>query len=279
MKLCNICAEETVHLAVETPRGLVDATAAGCPLTMDAVIAGADRAPLAALAEDAAIPVVAEPVYANVVDRTGKLVCVGLNYAEHARKTNMPLPEYPVLFSKFDNALVPSGAAVELPAWEETFDYEAELVIVIGKTAWGVSEEDADAYIFGYTCGNDISCRDSQMRSGQWLIGKTMPGFGPCGPVIVTADEFDSDQAHPVRSYVNGELRQNGATDDMIFNCRKIVSYASHYVKLEPGDLIFTGTPSGVALEKKGEPGCWLKAGDVVDIEIGGIGVLRNTMA
>lgn len=279
MKLCNICVEETVHLAVETPRGLVDATAAGCPLTMDAVIAGADRAPLAALAAYEALPVVAEPVYANVVDRTGKLVCVGLNYAEHARKTNNPLPAYPVLFSKFDNALVPSGAAVALPPWEETYDYEAELVIVIGRTAWGVSEEDADDHIFGYTCGNDISCRDSQMRSGQWLIGKTMPGFGPCGPVIVTADEFDIDRAHPVRSYVNGELRQNGATDDMIFNCRKIVSYASHYVKLEPGDLIFTGTPSGVALERKDDPDRWLKAGDVVEIEIGGIGVLRNTMA
>ena len=279
MKLCNICVERQVHLAVETPRGLVDVTAAGCPLTMDAVIAGADRAPLAALAADEALPVVTEPVYTNVVDHTGKLVCVGLNYAEHARKTNMPLPEYPVLFSKFANALVPCGAAVELPAWETSYDYEAELVIVIGKTAWGVSEEDADGYIFGYTCGDDISCRDAQMRSGQWLIGKTMPGFGPCGPVIVTAAEFDIDQAHAVRSYVNGELRQNSATDDMIFNCRKIVSYASHYVKLEPGDLIFTGTPSGVALERSGEPGCWLKAGDTVEIEIGGIGILRNTMA
>ena len=279
MKLCNILVGEQVHLAVETPRGLVDLTAAGCPLNMDAVIAGADRAGIETLARNTALPVMAEPHYANVVNQTGKLVCVGLNYAEHARKTNTPLPKYPVLFSKFANALVPAGTAVELPAWESTYDYEAELVIVIGKTAWGVSEEDAPGYVFGYTCGNDLSCRDPQKRTAQWLIGKTMPGFGPCGPVIVTADAFHPGEPHAVRSYVNGQLRQNGATSDMIFNTAKIVSYASHYIRLEPGDLIFTGTPSGVALEKKDEPGCWLKRGDVVDIEIGGIGTLRNTMA
>ena len=278
MKLCNIVVDGEVHLALETRRGIVDASAAGCGLTMDAVIAGADRSGLEAVAADPTLPAVTDPVFANVVDRTGKLVCIGLNYAEHARRTNMPLPEHPVLFSKFADALAPAGAAIELPAWEDSYDYEAELVIVIGKTAWGVGEDEAPAHIFGYTCGNDLSCRDAQMRSGQWLIGKTMPGFGPCGPVIVTADASDLSEAHPVRSYVNGELRQNGATDDMIFDCAKIVSYASHYVRLEPGDLIFTGTPSGVALEKKGEPDCWLRAGDVVEIEIGGIGTLRNTL-
>jgi 2-keto-4-pentenoate hydratase/2-oxohepta-3-ene-1,7-dioic acid hydratase in catechol pathway len=245
---------------------------------MDAVIAGADRAPLEAVAADAALPVVSAPVYANVVDRVGKLVCVGLNYAEHARRTNHPLPDYPVLFSKFGDALAPAGAEIALPAWETTYDYEAELVVVIGKKAWGVSEEEALDHVFGYTCGNDLSCRDAQTRTAQWLIGKTMPGFGPCGPVIVTADEFDVRAPHVIRSYVNGKLRQDSLTDDMIFDCAKIVSYASHYIGLEPGDLIFTGTPSGVALEKRGDPDCWLKPGDTVDIEIGEIGVLRNTL-
>lgn len=279
MKLCNILVGGERHLAVETSRGVVDLTAAGCGLTMDAVIAGADRAPLEALSADGSLPVVAEPVFLNVVDTVGKLVCVGLNYREHARKTGNPIPDYPVLFSKFANALAPAGAPVALPAWETTYDYEAELVIVIGKKAWGVEEAQALKHVFGYSCGNDLSCRDPQTRSGQWLIGKTMPGFAPCGPVIVTADEFDVAKPHTIRSYVNGELRQNSLTDDMIFNCAKIVSYASHYVALEPGDLIFTGTPSGVALEKKGDPSCWLKAGDVVDIEIGEIGTLRNVMA
>ena len=149
----------------------------------------------------------------------------------------------------------------------------------MGKTAWGVSEAEAMNCVFGYTCGNDLSCRDSQMRSGQWLIGKTMPGFGPCGPFIVTADSFDPSSPKQIRSYVNGELRQDGLTTQMIFNCAQIISYASKYVRLEPGDLIFTGTPSGVALEKKDEnEKKWLKAGDVVDIEIEDIGTLRNTM-
>ena len=275
MKLCNILVEGKTHLALETERGLVDATAAGCTLTMDEVIAGADRAVLEAFAEDESLPVVEKPVYDNVVNKTGKLLCVGLNYAEHARKTNMPLPAYPVLFSKFDNALVPAEAPVELPPWESTYDYEAELVIVVGKTAWGVSEEDAPDYIFGYTCGNDLSLRDAQMRSGQWLIGKTMPGFGPCGPWIVTADSFDPGADHAVRSYVNGQLRQDGLTSDMIFNCAQVVSYASKYFKLEPGDLIFTGTPSGVALEGQYT---WLVPGDVVEVEIDGVGKLTNKM-
>ena len=135
--------------------------------------------------------------------------------------------------------------------------------------------EQAQDYIFGYTCGNDFSCRDAQMRSGQWLIGKTMPGFGPCGPFIVTADDYDPYAGKNIKSYVNGELRQNGSTADMIFSCREIVSYASHYIALQPGDLIFTGTPSGVALEG-GKT--WLKKGDVVDVEIEGIGRLTNTM-
>lgn len=276
MKLANILVNGEAHLAVETARGLVDASAAGCPLTLEALLRGADRAPLEALAADASLPPVAEPCFLNVIERPGKLLCVGLNYAEHARKTNMPLPRWPVLFSKFGDALAPSGAQVVLPPWEQSYDYEAELVIVIGKSAWGVSEAEARVHIFGYTCGNDVSCRDAQMRSAQWLIGKTMPGFGPCGPCVVTADTFDPDAPHPVRSFVNGELRQDGSTDDMIFNCAQIVSYASHYVRLEPGDLIFTGTPSGVALEKKDEPGCWLKPGDLVEIEIGGIGRLVN---
>ncbi|MBR1457250.1 MAG: fumarylacetoacetate hydrolase family protein [Oscillospiraceae bacterium] len=277
MKLYNILVDGQVHLALGTERGLVDVSAAGCTLSMEDLLAGADRAPLEALAAQA-LPVVEEPVYANIVTRTGKLLCVGLNYRAHAANTGFPIPEYPVLFSKFADALVPAGAAVELPPWEVSYDYEAELVIVMGKTAWNVSEEEAMACIFGYTCGNDLSCRDPQMRSGQWLIGKTMPGFGPCGPCIVTADAFDPFTDHAVKSFVNGEPRQNGTTTDMIFDCAKIVSYASRYVKLEPGDLIFTGTPSGVALEGGQSRFSWLKPGDTVDIEIDGIGTLRNVM-
>ena len=276
MKLCNINAGGEIHLAIDTARGMVDATAAGITQNMDEVIRGAGRDELARIALDESLPLVEKPVFANVVNRTGKLVCVGLNYRAHAAGVNMKLPEYPILFSKFDNALVPAGTDVSLPPWESSYDYEAELVIVMGKTAWNVRPEEAKEYIFGYTCGNDFSLRDAQMRSGQWLIGKTMPGFGPCGPCIVTADSFDPESGKNVRSYVNGVLRQNGSTADMIFSCARIVSYASKYIRLEPGDLIFTGTPSGVALEEKEK--VWLKPGDVVDVYIEDIGTLTNRL-
>ena len=278
MKLCNIKVDGEMRLAVVTDRGVVDAAAAGCALSMEDLLAGADRAPLEAIAADASLPVVEAPVYANVVGRIGKLLCVGLNYKAHAMNAGFALPEYPVLFSKFADALVPGGVPVELPAWESSYDYEAELVIVMGKTAWNVSEAEAMDCVFGYTCGNDLSCRDPQMRSGQWLIGKTMPGFAPCGPCIVTADSFDPEQPHAIKSYVNQEPRQNGDVTDMIFHCAQIVSSASHYMKLRPGDLIFTGTPSGVALEGGHSKYPWLKPGDSVDVEIEGIGTLHNTM-
>ncbi len=279
MKFANIRTENGSALAAVTERGVVNLSAAGCGISMRELIAGAGRAEAERLAADMSLPTVENPVYANVVEPAGKLLCVGLNYRQHAISAGFDLPVYPVLFSKFADALVPEGAAVELPPWEISYDYEAELVVVIGKSAWGISEEEAMDCVFGYTCGNDLSCRDSQMRSGQWLIGKTMPGFGPCGPVIVTKDEFDAAPDHFVRSYVNGELRQDGLTSDMIFSTAQIVSYASRYMRLEPGDLIFTGTPSGVALEKKhlGDER-WLKPGDTVDIAIEGIGVLHNRM-
>lgn len=279
MKLANIQTPDGIHLAVLTDRGLVDVTAAGCKLTMQDLICGAELTPLAALTADSTLPVVQNPVFANVVNPAGKLVCVGYNYKSHADATGADLPKAPILFNKFADALVPCGAAVELPPWEISYDYEAELVIVMGKSAWGISKEEALDYVFGYTCGDDLSCRESQMRTSQFMAGKAMPGFGPCGPWVITADSFDPTAPHSVRSFVNGELRQDGNTTQMIFDCATLVSYTSHYVHLQPGDLIFTGTPSGVALEKKDQgDDVWLKSGDTVDIEIEGIGTLSNKM-
>lgn len=277
MRICSIRVKGEAHVGVVTARGVVDATAAGFAGTLDDIIAGAPRDTLAAMENDAALPIVEAPEYLNVVTRPGKLVCVGLNYRAHAEKVDLKSADVPILFSKFADSLVPSGACVTLPAWEDSYDYEAELVIVMGKRAWNVSEEDALGYVFGYSCGNDLSCRVPQKRTSQWLIGKAMPGFGPCGPCIVTSGGYDVKAGKNIRSYVNGQLRQNGSTADMISGCARIVSYASHYICLEPGDLIFTGTPSGVALEKdKKLP--WLKKGDRVDIEIEGIGRLTNYM-
>ncbi len=265
MKYCNVVMEDGVHLAEQKDGRIYDLS----PLMMEDIIAGA--LPEGRGAE------ITDPVFANVV-KAEKLVCVGLNYKSHADRVgeNFVRAETPILFSKFGNALVPSGADVELPYWENSYDYEAELVIVIGKTAWNINEADAGDYIFGYTCGNDLSLRRAQKMTSQWLIGKTMPGFGPCGPFIVTADCFDPETGKRIRSYVNGELRQDGSTSEMIFSCKEIVAFASRYIKLEPGDLIYTGTPSGVALEQKDAK--WLKPGDLVEVEIEDIGRLVNRM-
>ena len=278
MKICNITINGETHLGVISERGVVDASAAGCALSMMDVLSGAGRGELERIASDVSLPVIEKPVFANVTVKSAQLLCVGLNYKAHADGVDMGKFEVPVLFSKFGSALVPSGAEVELPAWETSYDYEAELVIVMGKKCWGVSTEEAMDYVFGYTCGNDLSCRDPQKRTSQWLIGKTMPGFGPCGPCIVTKDSIDPFRGVNIKSYVNGELRQNGTSADMIFNCAEIIAYASKYVCLEPGDLIFTGTPSGVALEQRQDKRRWLEKGDKVDIEIEGIGTLTNTM-
>lgn len=220
---------------------------------------------------------VKNPEFLNIVDPIGKLICVGLNYPKHTKGIQMQIPEYPVLFSKFADALVPTNTSVKLYDYETSYDYEAELVIVIGKEGWDIKKEEAKDYVFGYTCGNDFSCRDAQLRSGQWLIGKTMPGFGPCGPCIVTSDEYFPENKR-IQSYVNGELRQDGNTKEMLFKVEDIISYASRYIKLNPGDLIYTGTPSGVALEERKDQRKYLEKGDKIDIVIEGIGTLTNTM-
>ena len=208
-----------------------------------------------------------------------KIVCVGLNYRAHAAETGAALPKTPVIFSKFTNALAACGDRVVLPPWLEKYDYEAELVIVIGKEAWHVPVEEANDYIFGYTTGNDVSARDAQNASAQWLIGKSLPGFAPCGPIVVTADEFDPEKPHRITCRRNGKLVQDGTTDDLIFSCREIVSYVSNYIRLSPGDLIFTGTPSGVVLGKPEAEADWVKPGEEIRIAIEGIGELWNTMA
>lgn len=272
MKVCNILVNGSTHPAVVTKAGIVDVSAAG--YSIDDIIAGRGRSEIEKLAQEAD-SYVENVQYANVVNKVGKLLCVGLNYTEHARRMKEELQPAPLLFSKFADSLIPDGGKTLLPPWEETYDYEAELVIVIGKKAWNVNEDEAEDCIFGYTCGNDLSCRAAQKRTHQWLIGKAMPGFGPCGPCIVTKDSFDPEKPHWVRSYVNGELRQNGTTDDMIRTCKHIVSYASRYIGLEPGDLIFTGTPSGVANEGGH---AWLKPGDTVKVDIEGIGTLTTAM-
>ena len=186
----------------------------------------------------------------------------------------MAIPAYPVLFSKFGNAIAAANEDVPLTDVGSEYDYEVELGVVVGRTARNVAEADALSHVFGYTTANDISCRDLQMRSGQWLIGKTQDKFLPIGPYVVTADEAGNPQAHRLRTWHNGVLRQDSNSADQIFSVAQVIAYASRIFPLEPGDVIVTGTPAGVIMglpEKR-----WLKPGDEVTVEVEGLGKLTN---
>lgn len=211
------------------------------------------------------------------VTRPGKIICVGLNYRQHAVETHAQIPDYPILFNKFNNTLTGHGRDIALPERVTTqVDYEAELVIVIGKTAKYVSVEEAPRHVFGYCCVNDLSARDLQMRTPQWLLGKSCDDFSPLGPYLVTADEIPDPNALAIKCTVNGELRQHSHTSDMIFSCAEMVSYISQHMTLSPGDIILTGTPEGVVLGLPEEQRVYLRHGDTATIEIEGLGSLTN---
>ncbi|NOV02792.1 fumarylacetoacetate hydrolase family protein [Paenibacillus planticolens] len=212
------------------------------------------------------------------VTNPNKMICVGLNYRKHAEETNAAIPEFPILFNKFNNTLASQGEQIPLPAVSQKVDYEAELVIVIGKTAKYVSREDALSHVFGYCNVNDLSARDLQLRTQQWMLGKICDKFSPLGPYLVTADEVGDPNKLDIRCIVNGEVRQSSNTSDMIFYCDEIVSYISQHMTLEPGDIIFTGTPEGVVLGYPPQKQVYLKDGDQVTIQIEKLGSLTNTM-
>jgi 2-keto-4-pentenoate hydratase/2-oxohepta-3-ene-1,7-dioic acid hydratase in catechol pathway len=210
------------------------------------------------------------------VPSPGKIICVGLNYRRHAEETGAPVPTTPILFSKFGNALAASGDDVPLPDVAQEYDYEAELGVVIGRRAHRVSEAEALDHVWGYFNCNDVSARDLQMRTTQWLLGKTLDRFLPAGPYAVSADEVGDPQALPVRSTLNGELRQDSNTSDMVFGVAELVSYISRHLALEPGDLIATGTPEGVILGRG--DGRWMVPGDEIVVEVGNLGRLCNRL-
>ncbi len=210
--------------------------------------------------------------------RPGKILCVGLNYKDHAAETGMDLPRYPILFNKFQNGLAGHGDSVPLPTQAEQVDYEAELAMVIGRTTRGVEPAKALDHVFGYCAANDFSARDLQFRTPQWLLGKCLDGFCPVGPYLVTADEVGNPGELNIRCRVNGEIRQDSNTSDMIFSCEEIVSYISQYMTLEAGDLILTGTPAGVIAGAPEDKRRWLSPGDEVTVEIEKLGQLTNRM-
>lgn len=294
MTFCTLAGRDGMTLGVRTARGILDAAKASrlfrikAPTDIHAVIEGADCAPLTKLVQKAAsdprgrsvlIPE-ARARFGPVVPRPEKLLCVGLNYRKHAQEAGMPIPPVPILFSKFNNALAGHGARIRLlpPDLATQFDYEVELVIVMGRKASNVSEADALKHVFGYANGNDLSTRDLQMRTSQWMLGKMQDGFAPVGPWLVTADQIPNPNDLHIETRVNGELRQSESTADMIYSCAHIVSYTSRYLTLKPGDLIFTGTPSGVILGYPADRRVWLKSGDKVATTIDRLGTLEVTL-
>ncbi len=213
--------------------------------------------------------------HAPIVDPR-KIVCVGLNYRDHAAETGASIPKDPILFSKYATALIGHGETIVLPKVSQEVDFEAELVIVIGKKGRHLTLKNALEHVAGYTVGHDVSARDWQLKKDgkQWMVGKTFDTFAPAGPVLVTKDEIADPLNLPIKLRLNGELMQNSNTKQMIFSVAELVAYLSQVFTLEPGDLIYTGTPPGVGIARK--PPIFLKDGDVVEVEIEGLGLLRN---
>jgi len=210
------------------------------------------------------------------VRRPEKIICVGLNYADHAGETGATVGAEPVIFNKLPSTLIGHGQPIVLPPVSSQVDYEAELVVVIGKRGKNIPRETALSYVAGYCCGNDVSARDWQTgKPGrQWLLGKSFDTFAPLGPWLVTADEIADPHNLAIRCHVNGETLQDSRTSNLIFRIDYLISYLSQICTLTPGDLLFTGTPSGVGLAR--QPQRFLAPGDAVEVEIEGVGTLRN---
>ena len=218
--------------------------------------------------------------YGPIILNPEKIIMMGLNYRQHAIETHSPIPTNPVLFNKYNNSLNCHNGVIYLPtSIAKQFDYEVELVVVFGKKAHNVSEDDALDYVAGYCTGNDFSARDLQTMTSQWMIGKTCDGFAPLGPYFVSADLVGDPNKLRLETRMNGEQRQDSNTSDMIFNCRQLISFISKVMTISPGDILFTGTPQGVIAGKPKDQQVWLKSGDKIACSIEKLGELRFTLA
>jgi len=282
-------------LGVKLPHGILDVAAATKamgidppPTTLESLLLTGDAASLQQLVSEAKdkSEFVRDEVaikFGRLFTKPGKIVCVGLNYKAHAEEAGEKLPKQPILFNKYTNALAAHNCTIKLPSRDVSykFDYETELLVVMGKTARNVSEAEALDYVAGYAIGHDFSARDLQLETGgQWMVGKTLDGFAPIGPYFVSADLIDPNNL-TIETFVNDETapRQSANTSQFIFNPQKVISYASKLFALEPGDIIFTGTPSGVILGMPKEKQMWLKAGDRITSRIEKLGTLKFDLA
>jgi 2-keto-4-pentenoate hydratase/2-oxohepta-3-ene-1,7-dioic acid hydratase in catechol pathway len=275
-------------LGVKTDRGILNVSAAAqalnmpAPTDMDDLLQNGRGGLLTNLVRAAANGAASlymreETVqYGPVVTRPEKIIMMGFNYRTHALETGTTPPKDPPLFNKYNNTLNYHGGTIKLPtAVARNFDYEVELVIVFGRECRNVSEADALNYVAGYCTGNDFSARDLQVLTSQFMIGKTHDGFAPLGPYMVTSDLIPDPNNLRLETRVNGETRQDWNTNDMIFNCRQLISFASKMMTIKPGDIFFTGTPQGVILGMPPDKRVWLKAGDKIACSLEKLGELR----
>jgi 2-keto-4-pentenoate hydratase/2-oxohepta-3-ene-1,7-dioic acid hydratase in catechol pathway len=292
--LSMLQADGNETLGVKLSNGVLDVASAGkalkidTPLTLEALLASGNAASLEQLISAAKdrrefLKDEASIKFGRLFTNPGKIVCVGLNYKEHAEEAGEKLPKEPILFNKYNNTLAAHQCTIKLPPREISykFDYETELLIVIGKTARNVSEAEALDHVAGYAVGHDFSARDLQLeKGGQWMVGKTLDGFAPIGPYFVSADLVDPNNL-TIETFVNDEEqpRQSSNTSKFIFNPQKVISYASRLFALEPGDIIFTGTPSGVIIGMPKDKQVWLKPGDRITSRIEKLGSLKFDLA
>ena len=260
-------------------RGL-DETQPGYPGSLDALVVAGPEA-LRAAHDVVSRGDAVEPDAVDMLPpfaAPGKIICVGLNYSDHSAESGFKQPDYPTLFGRFTSSMVGHGAAIIRPRQSEQLDYEGELVAVIGRRGRHIALDDALAYVAGYTICNDASIRDYQFKSPQWTMGKNFDGTGAFGPVFVSADELPpGGKGLRLQTRLNGQVVQDASTDTMVFDVATLVVVISEGITLEPGDLIVTGTPSGVGLARK--PPLWMKPGDVCEVEVERVGILRNPIA
>jgi 2-keto-4-pentenoate hydratase/2-oxohepta-3-ene-1,7-dioic acid hydratase in catechol pathway len=249
-----------IHSMVELIAGGEDA--------LDRVRRWADSAPGKELFDPVHVVLVAP------IPRPPKIICIGLNYRDHAEESKMAIPEVPTVFSKYASSVIGPKAAIVLPPNSTKPDYEAELAVVIGKGGRHIPEANWREHVFGYTVINDVSARDFQMATSQWMIGKTFDTFCPMGPAIVTTDEIEDPHALPIKTVINGETLQDSNTRNLIFKIPQLIAFLSSVFTLEPGDVISTGTPAGVGFSYN--PPRWLRPGDEVVVSVEGVGVLSN---
>ncbi len=299
MKLVAFELDGTTHFGAQAPwqNEILDFSAASCALPQPGLdldwfntdsaslqgalalleelrAAGRDGVRATALRTDGGLLDPARVCMLAPVPRPGKLICIGLNYRDHAEESGLPIPEEPVVFCKFTSAVTGPEAPVFLPRTSNRVDYEAELGVVIGRRCRRVTKEEAFQYVLGFTCINDVSARDLQERDGRWVRAKSLDSFAPMGAAVVTLDEIADPHRLSIRFRLNGETLQDSSTEQLIFGVDELISFLSQDITLEPGDVIATGTPPGVGFARK--PPIYLKDGDLMEVEIEGIGVLRN---